>query len=825
MNVSVSKVWNDAGDKDGIRPKELSIQLYANGEEEGDPVSLKEKDGKWEYTWKNLDVLDADGKKITYTAKETVCPDGYRNNEKSVTLSGTTVSVRSAVDEGKVNVDVLKQWADDKPLVDSITVQLLADGKALEGKTAVLDAENKWSAQFSDLSAEKDGEDIIYSVKEIAAAGFTSDDIDLSGNDPVKAGNIKIEKEPNPWRSDYTFYTVSWDGADDAKPESIDLQLYIGGNPGTTITLNSNNNWKVQLNMQTEIRNEKGELQPQAFRVTAVNSYPIGGITAAGSTGFVLTNTHYPVQIRVRKVSEKDTDKGLPGAVYGLYEVKDGEGAMVDQASSDEDGYMTFSKIRIGSIYYIQEISAPDHYQLDPDPGRRFTVKLTGDGKAAIFDKNGKEKLSSEAKADDGTFTLEAEPITDQPTEIEILKTDTEAALSGAKLALYRFDADKKNGLGDQISEWTSNEKAKTLAGELTEKEKYVLAELSAPKGYEKAENIYFSLDGEKISCYAYEDGRLEADESLAEKYADGIRLTMEDKKPPVTPQIRLILQKKGSDTKKGLEGAVYGLYQEMEDEDALIEQETSDEDGYMTFTDAQPGNVYYFKEISSPTGYTVDHEEGVHFTVKVTEDGKAAIYSASGKKQISSESEADDGTYILMAKPVSDQPTIIEILKIDGEAALKGAKLALYSFDAGEKDGLGDQISEWTSNEKAKNLTGQLTEKEKYVLAELSAPKGYEKAENIYFSLEGDKISCYSYKDGKLKADKKLTKKYASGNLLTMTDKKAKTKKGKTVNKTKKTRTVRTGDDFPIALMTGIFAASAAGIFWALRRRKNADK
>ncbi|MFZ7334592.1 Cna B-type domain-containing protein, partial [Streptococcus pluranimalium] len=61
-SVTVSKVWDDENDQDGLRPDSIEVQLYANGEKSGDVVVLS-KDNNWTYIWNELD-LKADKKEI-----------------------------------------------------------------------------------------------------------------------------------------------------------------------------------------------------------------------------------------------------------------------------------------------------------------------------------------------------------------------------------------------------------------------------------------------------------------------------------------------------------------------------------------------------------------------------------------------------------------------------------------------------------------------------------------------------------------------------------------------------------------------------------------
>ena len=48
--MALLRTWDDADNKDGLRPASVKVQLYANGEAYGDPVVLN-SDSNWTYTW------------------------------------------------------------------------------------------------------------------------------------------------------------------------------------------------------------------------------------------------------------------------------------------------------------------------------------------------------------------------------------------------------------------------------------------------------------------------------------------------------------------------------------------------------------------------------------------------------------------------------------------------------------------------------------------------------------------------------------------------------------------------------------------------------
>lgn len=87
-SVKVTKVWDDNGNADGIRPGDGAIvQLYANGTAQGDPVKVQDS-----HTWKDLPVCDADGNQIAYTVDELNVAAGYDKDIKGDAKSGFTIT-------------------------------------------------------------------------------------------------------------------------------------------------------------------------------------------------------------------------------------------------------------------------------------------------------------------------------------------------------------------------------------------------------------------------------------------------------------------------------------------------------------------------------------------------------------------------------------------------------------------------------------------------------------------------------------------------------------------------------------------------------------
>ena len=89
-SITVTKVWDDNNDQDGIRPDAIQVQLYANGEKSGDVITLTAADN-WTYTWTGL-AEKANKKTITYTVEEVSAVDGYTATVGEVENGNVTIT-------------------------------------------------------------------------------------------------------------------------------------------------------------------------------------------------------------------------------------------------------------------------------------------------------------------------------------------------------------------------------------------------------------------------------------------------------------------------------------------------------------------------------------------------------------------------------------------------------------------------------------------------------------------------------------------------------------------------------------------------------------
>lgn len=87
VTKTVKKVWNDKNNKADKRPKSIKVQLYCNGNEYGNAITLNASNS-WKYTWNNLPSVK-DGKKQTYTVQEVSKVSGYTTTYSSDTFTIT----------------------------------------------------------------------------------------------------------------------------------------------------------------------------------------------------------------------------------------------------------------------------------------------------------------------------------------------------------------------------------------------------------------------------------------------------------------------------------------------------------------------------------------------------------------------------------------------------------------------------------------------------------------------------------------------------------------------------------------------------------------
>ena len=243
-SVTASVTWDDADDKDGIRPKSVSFQLKADGENVGDAITVN-AGSNWTKTWEDLPEKKA-GKALTYTVEVSDIPT--EEDQYTVTTSGDAASgfvFKAFHVSTSVEIPVSVTWDDaenqDGARIEAVEAELYANGEAT-GNKVTLNAENNWTAKFASVDVKKDGTRIKYEVKGTEADGY---DVSVAGDILDEKGLVLTYKHIPAVVN--VSARVSWNDAnnqDGIRPIDTLVQLYADGTAlGDKAVIESNKEW------------------------------------------------------------------------------------------------------------------------------------------------------------------------------------------------------------------------------------------------------------------------------------------------------------------------------------------------------------------------------------------------------------------------------------------------------------------------------------------------------------------------------------------------------------------------------------------------------
>lgn len=299
-DFTVTKVWDDSNNIDGMRPDSVTIHLNGSDGSSTEATLSNAKD--WKYIFKHMPLFDANGNKITYTITE----DAVAGYTYTVTNEGRSFTITNSHVQETFSIPVTKTWEDngnqDGVRPSAIHVTLMgSDGNVYE---ANLTAAGKWKYEFKDLPRYwMEGVAIDYTLNEEAVNGYTYK-IEGDANTGFTVTNEHISAVTNVVVNKYWEDTANQDGV---RPDSVAVTL--SGSDGKTYkaTLTKDTGFsKTFENLPVFFNN--GTKITYTVTEDAVNGYT-GKITT-DDTGYILsiTNTHAPETIR--KTVTKTWDDG-----------------------------------------------------------------------------------------------------------------------------------------------------------------------------------------------------------------------------------------------------------------------------------------------------------------------------------------------------------------------------------------------------------------------------------------------------------------------------------------------------------------------------------
>ena len=308
VTKTVSKVWEDSNNQDGLRPSAITVILTGDdGSRYLKSVSAAEN---WTTTFENLPKNQNHGQSIQYTVSEAFV-SGYTDE---VTQNGNNYTITNTHMPATTELFVTKTWKDngnnDGMRPDEITVTAHgSDGRSYAKK---LNTDNQWSVMFSNLPKYANGKTIDYTLTEEAVPGYTSS-ITRNGKSFTLI-NTHVDETKN------ITITKAWNdenNQDGLRPKSI--TAVVNGSDGSArfVQLFESQNWTTSLNNLPKYKNST-EVQ-YTVKENAISGYE----TEIKQTGdsYTITNTHAPAVVTVSVVKIWDDENNQDGIRPSLIQV------------------------------------------------------------------------------------------------------------------------------------------------------------------------------------------------------------------------------------------------------------------------------------------------------------------------------------------------------------------------------------------------------------------------------------------------------------------------------------------------------------------------
>lgn len=328
VTKTVSKVWEDSNNQDGLRPSAITIILTGDdGSRRVKSVSAAEN---WTTMFENLPKNQNHGQSIQYTVSEAFV-SGYTDR---VAQNGDNYTITNTHTPAATELFVTKTWKDngnnDGMRPDEITVT--AHGSDGRSYTEKLNADNQWSVMFSNLPKYADGKVIEYSLTEESVPGYTSS-ITRNGKSFVLI-NTHVDETKN------ITITKAWNDGnnqDGLRPKTI--TAVVNGSDGSArfVQLFEGQNWATNLNNLPKYKNGT-EIQ-YTVKENAIPGYE----TEIKQTGdsYAITNSHTPAVVTVSAVKVWDDANNQDGIRPSLIQVTltGSDGSVRNAAITKNDGW------------------------------------------------------------------------------------------------------------------------------------------------------------------------------------------------------------------------------------------------------------------------------------------------------------------------------------------------------------------------------------------------------------------------------------------------------------------------------------------------------
>ena len=341
---------------------------------------------------------------------------------------------------GDQTVTVQKEWVgDDEADRKDITVQLYADGKALDGLTQTLTKASGWKAEFTKLPGIKDGKKIEYSVVETnTPEGYTSKVEKIDDNNVIKVVNTSNKPKVTETTADLVVkkaFEVAGDQEHKQVPVTEGQFEFVLKDENNKVVETAKNQADGTVNFKSLTFNKEGSytytitenkgtdatINYSTQSITATvdvkkeNDKLVATVTYSGGDGEqknTITNTQNKPKVSNAKVTLKLKKTFEGGELKGddfEFVAKDSNDKVVGTTKNKKDGSITFDNITVDKAgtfkYTITETKGTDKRITYSDKTITATVVVVEKDNALVV-----EQISySDGQTETNTFTNKKE--------------------------------------------------------------------------------------------------------------------------------------------------------------------------------------------------------------------------------------------------------------------------------------------------------------------------------------------------------------------------------------------------------------------------------
>ena len=341
---------------------------------------------------------------------------------------------------GDKTITVQKEWVGDEEADrKDITVQLYADGKALDGMTQTLTKASGWKAAFTNLPGIKDGKKIEYSVVETnTPEGYTSKVEPINDSNVIKVVNTSNKPKVTETTANLVIkkaFEVAGDQEHTQVPitegqfefalkdennkvvetaknkadGTVNFKSLTFNKEGThTYTITENKGTDASVNYSTQSITATVDVKKDNDKLVATVTYSGGD----GEQKNTITNTQNKPKVSNAKVTlnlKKEFEGGeLKGDDFEFV-AKDSNDKVVGTAKNKKDGSITFDNITVDKAgtfnYTITETKGTDKTITYSDKTITATVVVVEKDNALVVE----QVTYSDGQTDTDTFTNKKE--------------------------------------------------------------------------------------------------------------------------------------------------------------------------------------------------------------------------------------------------------------------------------------------------------------------------------------------------------------------------------------------------------------------------------